>query len=60
MVLFDDAFHITGYKIFIRVVIREIGYAYDLQVQLGLKKMRDIHIDEINIINVLNIVFNDM
>ena len=42
------------------VVVREIGYAYDLQVQLGLRKTRDIHIDGINIINFLNIVFNDM
>ena len=32
LVLFDDAFHITGCKTSIRVVMREIGYVYDLQV----------------------------
>jgi len=30
LVLFDDAFHISRYKTFVRVVMRKIGYAYDL------------------------------
>jgi len=58
--LFNDAFHITGQKMFIRFVMGEVEYAYDFQVGLRLRESRDFYIDGINIINLLYVVFNNI
>ena len=60
LVLFNDAFHITGWKMFIRFVMGEVGYAYDFQVGLRLRKSRDSYIDGIDIINFLYVVCDDV
>jgi len=38
----------------------EVEYAYDFQVELRLRELRDFHIDGIDIINFLCIVFDDI
>ena len=60
LILFNDTFHIAGWKTFIRFVIREIGYAYGFQVGFRLRKSRVFHIDGIDIINFLYIAFNNI